>query len=318
MKARFLLGALLGVALAVSPWANAQRLSVGPGKGVGVDGGTSATSVTGTGTIGAGVRLVKVASGWTTGTLTLPAISAVSSDSAICFDDAGQNVTGSATLTIAANSVDAINGGSTGGSVGPFTGSALGLCLRVSATHNWTVESGATIPASTAPSHQFATGVGINGLAYTQPAIGDISGLGTGVGTALGVNTGSAGAFQLNTVSRELPVGWIATANPNNATVFTAKAASTVTSIVGRVETATGSAATITVNKAASGTACSAGTALHSGSFNANGTAATNQTLTLTTTALSAGDSVCLQTTGTTAWTSGTGIGGLSVSITTP
>lgn len=145
-----------------------------------------------------------------------------------------------------------------------------------------------------------------------------LTALGTGIATALGINTGVAGAPLLNTVPRGQSVGWIATVNPLNATVFVAANASTVTSIVGAVETATGSAATISVFKAPSGTACSGGTVLHSGSFNANGTAATNQTLTLTTTSLAAGDRVCLQTTGTTSWTGGTGIGGISVNITVP
>ena len=40
-------------------------------------------------------------------------------------------------------------------------------------------------------------------------------------------------------------------------------------------------AATVQVNKAPSGTACSGGTNQATGTFNANGTAATNQTLTL-------------------------------------
>ncbi len=113
---------------------------------------------------------------------------------------------------------------------------------------------------------------------------------------------------------RSAAIGWIAGTNPNNATILTLPANSTVTSIVGRLETPQGAAATATVNKAASGTACSAGTALHSGSFNANGTAATNQTLTVTISALAAGDSVCLQTTGT--WTAT--VGTLTVSYTTP
>lgn len=44
-------------------------------------------------------------------------------------------------------------------------------------------------------------------------------------------------------------------------------------------------AVTAVVKKAASGTAITSGTALHSGTFNLKGTAATNQTLTLSTTA---------------------------------
>jgi hypothetical protein len=111
-------------------------------------------------------------------------------------------------------------------------------------------------------------------------------------------------------------VGWIATVNPNNVVIAVINQASTISAIVGAVETATGGTSTVTVNKAASGTACSAGTVLHSGSFNANGTAATNQTLTLVggaTDNLAIGDRLCLQTTGTTGWTAGVGIGTITV-----
>lgn len=145
-----------------------------------------------------------------------------------------------------------------------------------------------------------------------------VSGLGTGIATALAINAGSAGAPLLNTVAREEAIGWPAAVNPNNNTIFIAKNASTITAIIGDVEVATGGTATVSLFKAPSGTACSGGTVLHSGSFNANGTAATNQTLTVTTSSLSAGDRVCLQTTGTTTWTGGTGVGGITVSITTP
>ena len=113
-------------------------------------------------------------------------------------------------------------------------------------------------------------------------------------------------------------VGWIATVNPLSAPLIVFPANSTLTSLVGNVETATGGTATVSVNVASSGTACGSGTTVHSSSMNANGTAATNQTLTLTTTAVTAGQRLCLVTTGTTTWTGGTGIGGITVSYTTP
>lgn len=108
-------------------------------------------------------------------------------------------------------------------------------------------------------------------------------------------------------------IGWLSAINPNNAVISVVDTNSTVNAIIGAVETATGGAATVKVYKAPSGTACSAGTVLHSGSFDANGTAATNQTLTVTTPSVSAGDRLCLQTTGTTSWTGGTGIGTITV-----
>ena len=118
--------------------------------------------------------------------------------------------------------------------------------------------------------------------------------------------------------TQTMSIGWIAGVNPNNTLIGVLPAAATIVSIVGNVEVATGSAATVSVNLAASGAACSAGTTVHSGSFNANGTAATNQTLTLTTTAIPAASRLCLQTTGTTSWTGGTGFGGLTVEYRMP
>lgn len=123
-----------------------------------------------------------------------------------------------------------------------------------------------------------------------------------------------AGIAKLHNVP--VAAGWVATINPNNVVIANINQASTISAIVGSVEVATGGTSTVSVYKAPSGTACSAGTILHSGSFNANGTAATNQTLTLVggaTDNLAAGDRLCLQTTGTTGWTSGTGIGTITV-----
>jgi hypothetical protein len=117
-------------------------------------------------------------------------------------------------------------------------------------------------------------------------------------------------------VQQSASIGWIATVNPNKAIIITVNQAVRITSIVGRVSDATGGTSTVQVNKAPSATACASGTALHSGTLNANGTANTNQTLTLVGGAdddLAAGDSICLVTTGTTEWTGGTGIGGITV-----
>lgn len=110
-------------------------------------------------------------------------------------------------------------------------------------------------------------------------------------------------------VTTSVPLSWTPGINPNNLVVFTAPVAMIVKGIAGRLEVAEGAAATLSIVKAASGTALSAGTALHSGSFNANGSAATNQTLALSATladiALAPGDSIGAQTTG--AWTVSTG-----------
>jgi hypothetical protein len=121
----------------------------------------------------------------------------------------------------------------------------------------------------------------------------------------------AAGASKLHNVP--VSIGWPAALNPNNTVLAVINQASTISGIIGAVETATGGTSTVSVYKAPSGTACSGGTVLHSGSFNANGTAATNQTLTVTTASLAVGDRLCLQTTGTTTWTGGSGIGTITV-----
>jgi hypothetical protein len=76
-----------------------------------------------------------------------------------------------------------------------------------------------------------------------------------------------------------------------------------VQSIVGRPEAAGTDAGAVTcvVKKAASGTAIASGTALHSGTFNLKGTAATNQALTVDTTAnaIPAGTAIGIDFTGT-------------------
>jgi len=77
-----------------------------------------------------------------------------------------------------------------------------------------------------------------------------------------------------------------------------------VKGIRARVDTAGTDAGTVTgaIKKAPSGTAVASGTALHSGTINLKGTAATNQTLTLSTTStdldIAAGDCIGFDLTG--------------------
>lgn len=93
---------------------------------------------------------------------------------------------------------------------------------------------------------------------------------------------------------------------------FVANRAYRVKGIRGRVEVAgtDGSAVTAAIKKVASGTAIASGTALHSSTFNLKGTAATNQTLTLSTTDtdldIPAGTAIGIDFTGT--LTSATGV----------
>lgn len=86
---------------------------------------------------------------------------------------------------------------------------------------------------------------------------------------------------------------------------FVATRAYKVIAITGVPEVAgtDGGAVTAVIKKAPSATALASGTALHSGTFNLKGTAATNQALTLSTTAtdllIEAGDRIGIDFTGT-------------------
>ena len=101
-----------------------------------------------------------------------------------------------------------------------------------------------------------------------------------------------------------VPVTLNYSASTPDCTMFVADRKYVVKAIRGRVDVAgTGGACTAVIRKVASGTALTSGTALHSSSFNLVGTAATNQTLTLSTTAsdllLDAGDAIVYDLTGT-------------------
>jgi hypothetical protein len=88
----------------------------------------------------------------------------------------------------------------------------------------------------------------------------------------------------------------------------------TVVAIRGTPEVALGAAGTISVFRAPSGTALNAGAAIHLGSFDANGTPATDQILTVSVTSLSAGDRLGLISTGAN-WLGGSGIGVITVFV---
>lgn len=100
-----------------------------------------------------------------------------------------------------------------------------------------------------------------------------------------------------------LEFAWIATSV--DRCFFTATRSVVVQAIIARPEVvgSDGSAVTAVIRKVPSGTALTSGTALHSGSINLKGTAATNQTLTLSTTAsdlrLAPGDSLAVDYSGT-------------------
>jgi hypothetical protein len=117
-------------------------------------------------------------------------------------------------------------------------------------------------------------------------------------------NDGGAGAF--------INVNIEYNASSVDKVAFVATRAYIVKAITGRPTVAgtDGSAVTAVIKKAASGTAITAGTALHSGTFDLKGTANTTQALTISTTAsdlvIPAGTAIGIDFTGT--LTSATGV----------
>ena len=113
-------------------------------------------------------------------------------------------------------------------------------------------------------------------------------------GTGLEGRDGGPGPIIHSTINYNVPVAATAVC------LLNAGRAMVIDSIIGRPFVAgTGGAATIALWKAPSGTAPISGTALHSGTFNMVGTIHTDQTLTLTTVAVAAGEAVYAVFTGT-------------------
>lgn len=109
-----------------------------------------------------------------------------------------------------------------------------------------------------------------------------------------------------------IPIDIEWTASSVDKVSFVATRRYIVKAITARVEAAgtDGGAVTAVIRRAASGTAIASGTAMHSGSINLKGTAATNQALTLSTTAsdldIPAGTAIGIDFTGV--LTSATGV----------
>lgn len=258
-------------------------------------------------------KLVIFASG--TSTVRTALTSSTSNTIGICvpgISGTSCGTTGNASIAIAGQANCVFDGATTAGNFVTASTGTAGDCH----------DAGSSVPTAV-----FVIGqvLSTNGGAGTYPV--DIS----PIGAMAALNSkakpgGSSGQIQYNnnnafdgvTLAIPLSVGWIPTINPNGVGIAVINQASTVSAIIGNVEIATGGTSTVSVFKASSGTACGSGTILHSGSFNANGTAATNQTLTLVggaTDDLAAGDRLCITTTGTTGWTAGTGVGTITVFV---
>ena len=128
----------------------------------------------------------------------------------------------------------------------------------------------------------------------------------------MGIEGTDAGPGILLTASTE----WIAASV--DKVFYVAQRAMVIQSIIARVEASgtDASAVTAVIKKAPSGTAIASGTALHSSTINLKGTAATNQTLTLSTTdgviRLAAGDAIGIDFTGTLTSATGTVVIGMN------
>jgi len=222
------------------------------------------------------------------------------------------NVTGPSSAV--SSDIAAFSG--TSGTVLQDTGTQLSA-LAPLASPSLTGTPAAPTATTTTNTTQIATTAYVKNQAYAALASPALSGTPTAPTPTQGTNSTQI-ATTAFVKAQQIPIsiGWIAGQNPNNAIASVIHQAMTVQAIVGAVEVPNGTTATITVNHAPSGAACSAGTALHSGSLNANGAAATNQTLTVTTASLSVGDRICLQTTGGANWSSGSAVGSITVFVT--
>jgi hypothetical protein len=198
----------------------------------------------------------------------------------------------------------------TASNVGGTSSASLTTAITVVAANSWPVllaygySNGSAITAGAGDVRRTF------GVAFGEPALFDSNGPVASGSYSMTVNPASTPTLQglgaivasfapdTGTVSDvdELPVGasWLAGANPNGAIMFVARKAMTITALEGLVVTAAGAVATVSVNKVSGGVS----TVIHSGSFNANGTALALQTLTLTVTTLAAGDFLQLSSTG--------------------
>jgi hypothetical protein len=203
----------------------------------------------------------------------------------------------------------------TSGTVIQDTGTRLSALAPLASPSFAGTPAAPTAPTATNTA-QIATTAYVQNQAYATLASPALSGTPTAPTPAQATNSTQI-ATTAFVKSQQIPIsiGWIAGQNPNNAIASVINQAMTVNAIVGAVEVPNGSTATVAVNHAPSGVVCSAGTALHSGSFDANGTAATGQTLTVATASLAVGDRICLQTTGGDNWSSGSAVGTITIFV---
>lgn len=126
---------------------------------------------------------------------TLPAANTLLAGQRLCFVDEGDGtnpaINGANTVTIGRTGSDKING-ATSFVMGV---SYAAVCFESDASAKYSTVTNQNIASQPATSNNFLTGIGSDGVfTRAQPSVSNISGFGTGVATALGVNVGSAGA----------------------------------------------------------------------------------------------------------------------------
>jgi hypothetical protein len=127
----------------------ASNGSAGSSTGFGVDGGTTPTTYTGSGTqsaIPAGSREVDITS--ISGAMTIPMPSIASFGANKCFraHDYSGSVSGTNTVTFSANGTDVINNGSAGGNSPAFSTANFSAWF-CTISGKWNISAGATVPA---------------------------------------------------------------------------------------------------------------------------------------------------------------------------
>ncbi len=244
--------------------------------------------------------------------LTLPAVSTWVLSCPLTVVDQGAIFNSSFAVTPTRAASDTIDGANTGTDLGCAHQAVI---YKATVAGKWATVSPPSLCTDTAVSNQFVTAVPDTGIiTRAQPVFTNISGVATAA--QLPAATISAqGAVLLHNVP--FSMGWNSATNPDGNFVAVVTQASRITAIKGRIGPAVGTAAAIIVKKAASGVNCAAsGTALHSGSFDANGTANAIQTLTLVggaTDDLAANDTVCFSTADGAAFLAGVGKGVISI-----
>lgn len=146
------------------------------GSGVGVQGGQSVASIGDDNTALASGHYVYVTNAvYTANRIKALPDSATQGAGDIAVIDAFQGLS-SHSLTLCAAGSNTVNGGSAGGCAPALTNIGGGIGLHNDGAGNWTVTWNTLLGTSTAPTHQFATGLTTSGLAYSQPAFTDLTG----------------------------------------------------------------------------------------------------------------------------------------------